>query len=210
MASDVHNLRIVVTLDIDDPTVTDAFKQQIYDISPYIFIAMGISESKIHAINRDMPDTSQFDVLLLMSDDMVIQVHGYDKIIREYMQTHYPDTDGVLFFNDGHQGKHLNTIVICGSKYYTRFGYIYFPRYKSFYCDNEFTETAFRLRRQTYFDKVIIRHMHPNTTPNVPSDALYDKNQAFLKEDYDLYIERMRKEWDPIKKRIKFIFRITR
>lgn len=190
MASDVENIRVVVSLDTDDPTVTESLKQEISLISPHVFICMGTSASKIDAINRDMPDPSQFDILLLMSDDMMPQVLGYDQIIRDAMQRHYPNKDGVLFFNDGYQGKNLNTIVICGSNYYKRFGYIYYPGYKSLFCDNEFMDKAYKLRRQTYFDHIIIRHEHPITNAHVELDALYIKNDQSVAEDYALYLKR--------------------
>ena len=58
---------------------------------------------------------------------MVPLVNGYDTVIKEKMTLHYADTDGVLWFNDGHQEKKLNTLCILGKKYYDRFGYIYHP-----------------------------------------------------------------------------------
>ena len=67
--------------------------------------------------------------------------------IRQKMIKHFPDTDGVLWFFDGWR-KDLNTLCIIGRKYYERFGYIYHPDYKSFWCDAEFTEVANKLKKQ--------------------------------------------------------------
>jgi hypothetical protein len=78
------------------------------------------------------------------------------------MKEHYPDTDGVLWFNDGHQGNNLNTLCILGKKYYERFNYIYHPEYKSVWSDNEFMLVGNILKKQTYFDEVIIEHEHPD------------------------------------------------
>ena len=58
------------------------------------------------------------------------------------MSFNYPDTDGVLWFNDGFQGNRLNTLCILGKKYYERFNYIYHPDYISLYCDEEQTNVA--------------------------------------------------------------------
>ena len=93
---------------------------------------------------------------------MIPVVKGYDTIIKNNMSKLYPDTDGVLWFNDGYQGNKLNTLCILGKKYYDRFGYIYNPEYISVWSDNEFMDVGNILGKQTYFDEVIIQHQHPD------------------------------------------------
>jgi len=188
-AHDKTKLQFILSLDKDDTTVTETLKQELLSVHPSIRIYMGTSTSKIHALNRDIPDPSVFDILLLASDDMIPEVSGYDNIIRQNMTIRYPDTDGVLFFNDGYNGRRLNTLCILGSKYYRRFGYIYYPGYKSFYCDNEFMRVANKLKRQTYFNTIIIRHCHPGTT-NATSDSLYARNRVYAKHDKALFDKR--------------------
>lgn len=100
--------------------------------------------------------------MLLASDDMIPIIPKFDRIIKEKMYNLYPDTDGVLWFNDGYQNNKLNTLCIIGKKYYDRFSYIYYPKYKSVWCDNEFMDVANLLGKQTYIDEVIIRHEHPD------------------------------------------------
>ena len=107
-------------------------------------------------------DNLDFDIVLLASDDMVPQIKGFDTIIKEKMLSNYPDTDGVLWFNDGYKGDTLNTLCILGKKYYDRFNYIYNPEYKSVWCDNEFMDVSKLLNKVTYFDITIIRHEHPD------------------------------------------------
>ena len=75
-------------------------------------------------------------IVLLASDDMIPMEKGFDNIIIDKMKNYYPDTDGVLWFNDGYQGDKLNTLCILGKKYYDRFGYIYNPEYISVLSDN--------------------------------------------------------------------------
>ena len=185
----MDNIKIVVSVDDDDTTVDiDAFKL----IHDNIDIFVGKRYTKVEAINRDIPDPSTFDILLLASDDMIPIVNGYDTIIRDSMEQFYPDTDGVLFFNDGFTGNKLNTLVICGAKYYKRFNYIYYPEYKSFYCDNEFTDEAYRLKCQTYIDHTIIKHEHPHYL-GLKYDELYIHNEQFMNVDGELYYSR----WKP-------------
>jgi hypothetical protein len=192
LASNIDTIKIIVSIDDDDKTVTES----IFKIHECIEVIRGRSLGKIGAINRDIPDSSTFDILLLASDDMIPIVKGYDDIVRNKMKDHFPDTDGVLWFNDGYAGFKLNTLVICGSKYYSRFGYLYCPEYKSLWCDNEFMDVANRLGRQVYFDEVIIKHEHPANNRSVTSDSVYNANNTFNDEDKKTYQRRMFRDYD--------------
>jgi hypothetical protein len=188
-ADDPSNIHFLVTMDADDKTVTMDLINRTIEKHASTQIFVGHSGNKIAAVNRDMQYAPPFDILLLASDDMVPQVRGYDTIIRKKMQEHFPDTDGVLWFNDGHQGHRLNTLCILGRKYYQRFGYIYNPAYRTIYCDNEFMETANKLRRQVYDSRVIIKHMHPDFGHS-SVDATYNKNLAGVDDDRRTYLRR--------------------
>lgn len=188
-AEDPSNIHFLVTMDTDDKTVTMDLINQTIEKHPSTQIFVGESANKIAAVNRDMHHAPPFDILLLASDDMIPQIKGYDNIIRQKMKDHFPDTDGVLWFNDGHQGNTLNTLCILGRKYYQRFGYIYNPAYKTVYCDTEFTDTAQRLRRQVYDSRVIINHMHPDFGV-AHRDATYIKNLKGIEDDKKTYLSR--------------------
>jgi len=175
-AEDTARMYFVITLDSDDPTVTPKLIETVKALHPNIRVDVGLSGSKIAAINRDLSTLPRFDILLLASDDMIPVMGGYDRIIRAAMERHYPDTDGVLWFNDGYHERQLNTLCILGRKYFRRFGYIYYPGYKTLWCDNEFTEVADRLKRQTYFRTVIIRHENPGNGCGVCFDETYMRN----------------------------------
>ena len=84
-AEDMSNVLFLISLDSDDPTVTDELKSSLLAIHPNIHIAVGLSTGKIGAINRDMPHPSFFDIVLLASDDMIPLVKGFDNIIRNNM-----------------------------------------------------------------------------------------------------------------------------
>jgi len=182
-----ENIHIIVSVDEDDNPEKYTFTD------PRISVKIGNPNGKVAAINRDIPDISTFDILLLGSDDMIPVVEGYDDIIRTKMYENFPDGDGVIWFNDGFRQSRINTLVICGSKYYQRFGYIYYPEYKSLWCDNEFTDIAKSLGKQVYFDTIIIKHEHPANNPNVKSDQLYSLNDTYFSKDRALYMKRMNK-----------------
>jgi hypothetical protein len=162
LCEDIENTFFLITLDNDDEEMNSPEVVNIFSTFKNIKYVYGDSTSKIHAINRDLETENEWDIVLLASDDMTPKVKGYDNIIRNKMKEHYPDTDGILWFNDGHQGTTLNTLSILGKKYYERFNYIYYPEYKSMWSDNEFMLVGNILEKQTYFDEVIIEHEHPD------------------------------------------------
>ena len=136
-----------------------------------------------------MDIVDDWDIVLLASDDMIPQVKGFDKVVNTLMSSNYPDTDGVLFFNDGFKGKELNTLCILGKKYYKRFNYIYHPGYKSTWSDNEFMMVAEKLNKQTYFPMVIIKHEHPDWGYG-KHDVIHKMNHVNLIHDKTLFLER--------------------
>lgn len=189
LAKAPEKIKSIISLDLDDPTATQDLFDKLMKIHPATTICVGPSLGKIGAVNRDMDKAEEYDIILLASDDMIPEYPGYDEIIRTNMTHHFPDTDGVLWFSDGFQKQNLNTLCILGRKYYQRFGYIYHPAYKSLWCDNEFTVVASNLRRQIYFDTVIIRHYHPVITKG-PADQLYVENEKYFNEDRQTFMKR--------------------
>jgi hypothetical protein len=188
LAKKPEQIKVIFSFDSDD-TIPENISEELSSIHSAIQICVGEPLGKIGAVNRDMEHAGEYDILLLASDDMIPEYPGYDELIREKMFEHFPDTDGVLWFNDGFQKHNLNTLCIMGRKYYQRFGYIYHPAYKSLWCDNEFTEVAASLNKQIYFDTVIIRHVHPVIT-RVGHDLLYEENDKYFQEDRETYLNR--------------------
>ena len=187
--SDQNNVNFLITLDTDDNEMNNNETVEILSTFKNVDFTFGVSKSKVDAINRDLYGKHDWDIILLASDDMIPQVKGYDKIIIDNMKKYYPDTDGVLWFNDGNQGEKLNTLSILGKKYFDRFGYIYYPEYKSTWCDNEFMDVANILKKQTYFQDVIIKHEHPDWGYGY-RDIIHQENLKNELHDKSLYEKR--------------------
>jgi hypothetical protein len=162
-------------------------------------IFYSLNKSKIQACNANMSDIEYpWDIVVLVSDDMIPQVSGWDDVIRSHMMSRFPDTNGILWFDDGYQNDRLNTLCVFGRKIYEEFGYIYEPSYKSLFCDTELTD---RCRgdlkdRCLYVPYCIIRHEHPGTGFTQYNDALYQHNQKFWTEDMMTYIRRKTYAYD--------------
>jgi hypothetical protein len=157
------------------------------------------NKSKIEACNANMEEVNYpWDIVVLVSDDMIPQIKGYDDVIRNYMLASFPSTDGILWFNDGHQGDKLNTLCVFGRKMYDSFGYIYHPAYKSLFCDTELTDLCKTTLKSkcVYIPQCIIRHEHPGTGFAQNMDTLYAVNQRFWSQDMYTYISRKQYEYD--------------
>jgi hypothetical protein len=190
---------IAISCDVDDVTMTPSAVQQrlLGLVSRFEWSALyfGGSKTKIEACNADIEKVEYpWDIVVLVSDDMIPEVPGYDEIIRQQMT---PDRDCILWFNDGHQEYHLNTLSIYGRTMYERLGHIYEPAYKSFYCDTEITDRCKSdlASKTKYIPRCIIRHKHPFWTKQAP-DALYHQNQRFWTEDFRTYMFRKNYQFD--------------
>jgi hypothetical protein len=185
--NNIDNTFFLISIDADDDEMnTDEVITQLNEYKN-TKVVVGSSLSKIDAVNRDLNGLEyEWDIVLLASDDMIPQIKGYDDIIRDNMTFNYPDTDGVLWFNDGFQGNRLNTLCILGREYYKRFNYIYHPDYKSCWSDNEFMVVGNLLNKQVYIDTVIIKHEHPDWGYGSP-DHVHNNNVKDWHHDNNVY-----------------------
>lgn len=203
-ASGMRDVHYVISMDHDDPTMNNQnmishLERLRVQLNGKIHFAYGSSKSKIEACNANLDIVRRISphVILLASDDMLPIVSGYDDIICRDMAKYYPDTDGVLHYNDGFSGQDkLITLSILGAKYFLRFGYLYHPEYKSVFSDDEFTQVARLLNKVTYIDRCIIQHnwvglpyvlagqgkMDPN---QIQRDAVHERNESPVMYDHD-------------------------
>jgi hypothetical protein len=185
--NNIDNTFFLISIDADDNEMNTDEVVSLLNTYKNTKVVVGNSLSKIDAVNRDLNELEyEWDVVLLASDDMIPQIKGYDDIIRDNMLFNYPDTDGILWFNDGFQGNRLNTLSILGREYYKRFNYIYHPDYKSCWSDNEFMMVGNLLNKQVYIDNVIIKHEHPDWGYGSP-DHVHNNNVKDWHHDDNIY-----------------------
>ena len=194
---------VAVSCDEDDESMTrglvrDEMQKTSLQYFAWQRVFYGQSKSKIEACNADVAAVDYpWDIIMLVSDDMIPQLKGYDDVIRTQMQSQFPDTDGILLFNYVYQNDNLNTLSIIGRKMYESFGYIYHPSYKSFYCDTEFSDLCKGpLKNKCHYNAYcIIRHEHPGLGYK-PHDILYNSNQRWWSTDLRTYISRKTYAYD--------------
>ena len=200
MANHPELLGVAVSCDMDDITMKQTHElDRVLSPCGWRRVFYSENKNKIQACNANMEEVDYpWDIVVLVSDDMIPQIRGYDDIIRNHMLARFPDTDGILWFNDGHQEQKLNTLTIFGRRMYESFGYLYHPSYKSLFCDTELTDLCKSSLKQKclYVPYCIIRHEHPGTGFAQNMDKLYERNQRYWNEDMYTYISRKQYSYD--------------
>lgn len=189
------NYFIVAKLDDDDMTMNDQLvRQKIADNYPMVIVKWGKSESKIHAINRDLNDGGlpQWDILINMSDDMRWGTFGFDDIIRKHMPA---NLDCFCHVPDDYAQDRVCTTSILGYRYYQRDTYIYNPAYYSMWCDDEATEVAQARGCYIQVPSIQLEHLHYTNMGKASKDALYRRNDTYL-ADKKIYEERKARGFD--------------
>jgi len=192
-------VRFVVSVDKDDPADADiaAALSSILGLgvgcNPDWCITAGpAGRGKIAAINADIP-TDEWDVLVLLADDMVPVEKDWDERIVIDMARTFPDLDGILAYDDGYRPPPVNpeevsciTMPVMGRRYYDRAGFIYHPEYTSLWCDVELAEAAVRAGKAKRIPRVIIRHDWIGQRP----DELLKRNESYYAADQKIYKRR--------------------
>jgi len=184
-----HDCTFLVSIDRDDPSMQTPEIQAYCAGKSNLEVCLGDNKTKIEAINADMKGRD-FEILVVIADDMAPTEKGYDNIIARDMKRYYPNLDGCLHYNDGAHGKNmLITLTVIGKRLYDRFGYVYYPEYQSMWCDNEFTDLVREWGVVTWINMVIIQHEFHK----YGDDEIYQKNARPWEKDKKLYYERKAK-----------------
>lgn len=158
-----HQCQFIVSFDQNDTTMNDpSVISRLSKMSDVVF-RCGNNKNKIAAVNADMDLAADWDFLILVSDDMVPVVRGYDDLIAQHMQQHFPYLDGCLWYDDGYRTD-LYTLSIIGRKFYDAVGYIYHPDFNSLWADNHAQWLAGELGKLAHIPTVPVRHEWVNIT----------------------------------------------
>lgn len=178
-----ENYEFCIKLDKDDQFLPE-YLVGLKKLELLSSVSIGDSNSKVDAINRDIPK-DDWDILINMSDDILWTVWNFDDIIRADIEEdcflHYPEP-----FADRQcaiQNKPpISVVSIMDRVYFERFGYVYHSSYKSLWCDNEATECARNLKKHKWVNKIIFSHEHPQAG-KTKMDEQYRRTESFYKSD---------------------------
>ncbi len=191
LAERPNRLRWLFSFDLDDGAYrNDAFDRTLRALVPDAMICFGTSANKVHALNRDLEKVQPWgwDILLTISDDQWAEKKSWDTLLKEAMPA---DLDASLWTFDGRQ-RRINTQEILGRKYFERFHYVYYPKYRSFFCDDEATRVAKILGKQIILEEVFFKHYHYGwDKTHFSQDDTYRRAEVHFQYDLDLFTERL-------------------
>lgn len=194
-----ENFIILCSLDTDDDSMNnESVKNRIAEYKN-VNLTWGISNNKIHAINRSMSIApASWDVLINFSDDMLFIQKGFDEIIQSDIAEHFPHGDCLLHYPDQNQGENCMTMSIMDKKYFDRDKFIYEPRCKSLWSDIIAQETAMMRGRYKFINKRLFNHYHPSFG-HTDYDKQYRNTESYQirVHDYNVYLQ-AKKEYDPM------------
>lgn len=97
-------------------------------------------------------------VIIAISDDFV-PMPGWDTKILKAGPEDWIDLPRVMRVNDGHLNA-MCTLPIVTRPRYQQFGYLFFPQYKSMFCDTDLTELAYRDGVVIEAPQLVFTHKH--------------------------------------------------
>jgi hypothetical protein len=176
--SESKDYEIWAKLDLDDPAMCrPEIIEKIKTEYPEVTVKWGLSQGKIHAVNRDCEDLPECDIIIIMSDDIVFDVKGFDSEIKEAFQKHFPGYDGTVHFPEDHAEDRTIIVSMIGINLYKKLGYLYNPIYTSVYADNDFTELTKLMGKYVFINRRLFSHPHPGWNL-CEWDALYRRNES--------------------------------
>jgi len=188
--ANTKDYQILVTADEDDPEMQADFDYQ------NMLVCYGQSDSKIHAINKDMIYAdADWKIVVSMADDMRWSFYGFDEIIRRQFAD--GDFDKLIHIPDQDAKNILATMYIAGRTYYERLNYIYNPVYESLFCDDEAQAVAKHLGKYHYVDcPGVLTHLN-SAYGHLPKDDLFLRQQEIgWTKDMQTFNERKLKNFD--------------
>ena len=201
MLSGKHEVEFMIAMDVDDETMRNDvmadYLGYLSEVQPdYVTITWYWKEhkGKVDAVNSCISHR-EFDIVLVISEDIEPQEHGYDDIIVRDMTSVFPDLNGIIYYNDSrnaiphrrNKGRIAITIPILGKSIYTKLGFIVHPAFLS-WGDNYSTLLYNEAGGVKYFPKILLKHMWRR----YGVDAVYERAAAHRTIDFRTY-QRLRR-----------------
>jgi hypothetical protein len=194
------SLRIVISIDNDDPTCDQYFDLLTPISEKYgteLIIIKNDNKCTVDAINS-AKSYIDGDLIIIFSDDTDC-FEDWDYMIIKFSKK--LNGKYIIKTSDG-IGKVLITMPIFSKEYLDSFDYIYNPLYKHMFCDTELTCVAHLLDCVIPANKFVFKHLH-YTQQYHDKDMIDDKNQSTFYPGLAIFRERIEKNFDLEEEEIK-------
>jgi len=99
-------------------------------------------------------------VLIMVADDF-LPPHNWDGLLLSIEPKDWIDKEHVIKVEDGYV-HNIFVLSILTRKRYERFGYVFYPKYLSLFCDTEFGDVASGQGVVIEANHLLFEHMHPD------------------------------------------------
>ena len=188
-----NNYEIVCVCEESDDTMNNEQVKLKVSLYPKVTLNFTTTTGKINAINTGLNYLPKdYDILILVADDIVFTVKGFDSFIQQDMQKYFPNLDGILHYPDNipQAGERQITMPVMGRKLVEYFGYIYHTDYHSVFCDNHQLAVTKILNKHKYIPNYFYQHNHPAFGKG-ENDNLYKYNESFYQKDSETYFKHL-------------------
>jgi hypothetical protein len=177
----------ILSIDIDEPQANE-YRQLFTDS---LIVQDNPSDGYVVGATNAAAKHAKGDILIYLSDDFDCPTQ-WDVLIRRKL------TDGkeqLLKVDDCLQGFNVAvlTIPIMTRAFYDRFGYFFYPEYKSMFCDEDLYHVARIINGLVFAPDLKFPHLHPsNPTKELQgtSDATYNRSNGMWTQGQTLHNKR--------------------
>lgn len=141
---------IMIGLDDDNDSIYPRIDGVTYEVNPRLKM-----NGTLNLLSTKYAD--RYETIYFMGDDHLPKTYGWDAILYGAIEK---KGYGVAYGNDLFQGQNLPTAVMMSTNIIKELGFMSPPELIHMFMDNFWKAVGERLEAITYFDDVIVEHMH--------------------------------------------------
>ena len=192
--SEAHNngtskiiIEHILSLDLDEPRYDDYVRL----FGAHHIVRENASDGYVVGATNAAAKYATGDILIYLSDDFDCPKH-WDRLIADKMDI---NLEQILKVDDCLQpmGVAVLTIPIMTKAFYNRFGYFFYPEYKSMFCDEDLYHVARIINGLVFAADLKFPHLHPsNPTKELQgqSDNTYNRSNGMWTQGQTLHTKR--------------------
>lgn len=189
--SGISNITIehILSLDLDEPK----YDEYVELFGAHHIVRENPNEGYVVGATNAAAKYATGDILIYLSDDFDCPKH-WDRLIVEKVN---PTVPQILKVDDCLQpmGVAVLTIPIMTRAFYDKFGYFFYPEYKSMFCDEDLYHVARLMQALVFAPELKFPHLHPSNpseTLRSKSDDTYNRSNGMWAQGQALHNKRSR------------------
>ena len=177
----------ILSLDLDEPRYDDYVRL----FGAHHIVRENPSDGYVVGATNAAAKYATGNILIYLSDDFDCPKH-WDRLIADKMDI---NLEQILKVDDCLQpmGVAVLTIPIMTKAFYNRFGYFFYPEYKSMFCDEDLYHVARIINGLVFAADLKFPHLHPsNPTKELQgtSDNTYNRSNGMWTQGQTLHTKR--------------------